>query len=97
MVSGFQVLDSRSFSVEMGFRIPVVSGSLDSCSSVFRISRSRIPDATGKNFQDSRFHMQNFPGFRNPDSLHGANFAVCYRFLLKQAIQKLVAEIQLRT
>ena len=69
MVSGFQALDSRSFSVELGFRIPVVSGSLDSFRSVFRIL-----DATGKNFQDSRFHMQKFPGFRNPDSLHGANF-----------------------
>ena len=26
MDSGFQVLDSRSFSVDLGFRIPIVSG-----------------------------------------------------------------------
>ena len=45
MNTGFQLLDSKSFSVELGFRIPIVSGILD--------SYSCIPDSTSKNFQDS--------------------------------------------
>ena len=56
--SGFQSLDSRSFPVELGFRIPIVSGIPD--------SYSCIPDSKP---QDSGFHWQKFPGFRNPDSL----------------------------
>ena len=56
--SGFQLLDSRSFPVELGFRIPIVSGIPD--------SYSCIPDFKP---QDSGFHWQKFPGFRNPDSL----------------------------
>ena len=56
--SGFQLLDSRSFPVELGFRIPIVSGIPD--------SYSCIPDSKP---QDSGFHWQKFPGFRNPDSL----------------------------
>ena len=51
-------LDS-GFELLVGFRIPTP---------VFRIPRPRIPDSTRKNFQDSGFQMQKFPGFRNPDS-----------------------------
>ena len=51
-------LDS-GFELLVGFRIPTP---------VFRIPRPRIPDSTSKNFQDSGFQMQKFPGFRNPDS-----------------------------
>ena len=56
--SGFQLLDSRSFPVELGFRIPIVSGIPD--------SYSCIPDSKP---QDFGFHWQKFPGLRNPDSL----------------------------
>ena len=56
MDSGFQVQESRSFSVELGFQLLVG----------FRIPRPRIPDSTGKHFQDSGFHMQKFPRFRIP-------------------------------
>ena len=58
MDSGFQLLDSKSFSEELGFRIPIVSGIPD--------SYSCIPDSKAK---DSEFYMQKFPGSRNPDSL----------------------------
>ena len=51
MDSRFQLLDSKSFSVELGFRIPIVNG---------------VPDSKA---QDSGFHKQIFPRFRNPDSL----------------------------
>ena len=56
----FQLLDSRSYTAELGFRI---------LTAVFRIPRPgfRIPQA--KTFQDSGFYMQKFSGFRNPDSL----------------------------
>ena len=53
--SGFQVLLSTSFSVERGFRIPIVSGISDSCSC--------IPDS---NAHDSGLHKRKFPRFRNP-------------------------------
>ena len=56
--SGFQWLDSRSFPVELGFRIPIVGGIPD--------SYSCIPDSR---VQDCKFHTQKFPGFRNPESL----------------------------
>ena len=55
--SKFQLLDSRSFSVELGSWIPIVIGILD--------SYSCIPDSKS---QDSGFHRQKFPRFRNPDS-----------------------------
>ena len=55
--SKFQLLDSRSFSVELGSWIPIVSGILD--------SYSCTPDSKS---QDSGFHRQKFPRFRNPDS-----------------------------
>ena len=51
--SEFQLLDSRSYTVELGFRIPIVSGIPD--------SHSCIPDS---NSQDSGFHKQKFPRFR---------------------------------
>ena len=53
--SGFRVVDSRSFSVEVGFRIPIVSWILD--------SYTCIPDSKT---HDSRFPKQHFPGFRIP-------------------------------
>ena len=77
--SGFQVLLSTSFSVELGFRIPIVNGIPDSYSCIpdsnahdsrlhmQNFPRFRIPRE--KNSQYSGFHMQKFPGFRNPDSL----------------------------
>ena len=55
--SGFQLLDSRSFSVELGFRIRIVSGIPD--------SYSCIPDSKA---QDSGFHKQKFPRFRIPNA-----------------------------
>ena len=51
--TGFQYL-----SVELEFWIPIFSGIPDSL--------NYIPDSKT---QDSGFHKQNFPGFRNPDSL----------------------------
>ena len=61
MNSGFQLSDSRSFLVELGFWIPIVSGIPD--------SNSWIPDSTSKNFPDSGFLFRKFTRFRNPDSL----------------------------
>ena len=58
MDSGFQLLDSRSFSVKLGFWIPTVIGIPD--------SYSCIPDSKAQN---SGFHKQKFPGLRNLDSL----------------------------
>ena len=51
--SGFQLLVSRSYTVELGFRIPIVRGIPD--------SDSCIPDSKA---QDSGFHKQKFPRFR---------------------------------
>ena len=51
--SGFHLLDSRSVSVELGFRIRIVSGIPD--------SYTCIPDSKA---QDSGFHKQKFPRFR---------------------------------
>ena len=48
-----------SFSVELGFRIPIV------CSGIPDSLRC-IPDSKAN---DSGFRKQNFPGFRNPDAL----------------------------
>ena len=53
MDSGFSLLDLKSFSVDLGFRIPIVSGILD--------SYSCIPDSKA---QDFGFHKQNFLRFR---------------------------------
>ena len=53
MDSGFQLLDSRSYTVELGFRIPIVRGIPD--------SDSCIPDSKA---QDSGFHKQKSPRFR---------------------------------
>ena len=57
MDSGFHVLDSDPLALELGYRIPIVSGIPDSLSC--------IPDSKT---QDSTFHKQKFLGFRNPDS-----------------------------
>ena len=67
MDSGFQVQNYRSFSVELGFQIPIVSGITDSYSC-----------ALDSKAQDSRFHMQKFPGFRNPDSLTWREISVIF-------------------
>ena len=53
MDSGFSLLYLKSFSEDLGFRIPIVSGILD--------SYSCIPDSKA---QDSRFQKQNFLRFR---------------------------------
>ena len=55
--SGFQLQDSRSFSVELGFRIGIVSGIPDfyTC----------IPDSKA---HDSGFHKQKLPRFRIPNA-----------------------------
>ena len=58
MDSGFSLLDLKSFSVDLGFRIPIVSGILDYYSCIL-----------DSKTQDSGFYRQKFPGFRNPDSL----------------------------
>ena len=50
MDSGLQVLDSPSSSVELGFRIPIVTGILDSLSG--------MPESKP---QDSGFHNKKVP------------------------------------
>ena len=57
--TGFQYL-----SVELGFWIPIVSGIPETLSC--------IPDSKT---QDSGFHKQKFPGFRNPESLTWGEYA----------------------
>ena len=52
MGSGLQVLDSPSSSVELGFRIPIVTGILDSLGGIPE-ENPRIPDSIIKNFPDS--------------------------------------------
>ena len=47
-----------SLSLELGYRVPIVSGIPDSVSC---ISDSKT--------QDFKFHQQKFPRFQNPDSL----------------------------
>jgi len=59
---GFYAVDT-SLSVELRFRIPIVSGIPGSLPDVFRIPKPRIPDCTRKNFPDS--------GIQTP--LYGAN------------------------
>ena len=56
--SGFQSLGSRFLSLELGFRILIVTGIPDSLSC--------IPDSKA---QGSRFQKQKFLWFRNPNSL----------------------------
>ena len=55
--SGFQLLDSRSFSVKLWFPIRIVSGISD--------SYTCIPDSKT---QDSGFHKQKFPRFWIPNA-----------------------------
>ena len=54
-----------SLSVELGFRIPIVSGIPDSISC--------IPDSTA---QDSKFHLQKFPRFQNSNSLSWGDYGI---------------------
>ena len=84
MDSGFQLLDSKSFSEELGFRIPIVSGIPD--------SYSCIPDSKAK---DSEFYMQKFPGSRNPDSLtwgERRNMDKYYLFTFVESIEHRLVE-----
>ena len=74
MDSGFQLLDSRSFSVELGFRIRIVSGIPDSYTCI-PDSKAQDSGFHKQNFQDSVFHKQKFPGFRNPDSFTGGELS----------------------
>ena len=55
--SGFEVLDSDPFLVELGFWIPILSRIPDSLSC---IPESKV--------RGSGIHKHNFPGFRIPDS-----------------------------
>ena len=70
MDSGLQLLGSRSFPVELGFRIPIVikqeRKGFRIATAVFRIQRPRIPDSTSKNFQDPGFHKPKIS--KIPDS-----------------------------
>ena len=64
------ILDSRywipdSLSVELGYRIPIVCGILDSFSCI------PIPQA-----QDLKFHQQKFPRFQNSDSLSWGDYGI---------------------
>ena len=73
MDSGFQELDSSQWNLDSGFQSLVGFPILKA---VFRIPKprtpdstgkiSRIPDSTSKNFPDSGFHEQKFPGFWIP-------------------------------
>ena len=71
MDSGLQLLGSRSFPVELGFRIPVLikqeRKGFRIPTAVFRIQRPRIPDSTSKKFQDPGFHKQEI--HTTPDNL----------------------------
>ena len=55
-----------SLSVEIGFHISIVNRISDSLT---YISDTKAQDSgsTSKNYADSGFHKQNFPGFRNLD------------------------------
>ena len=70
MDSGLQLLGSRSLPVELGFRIPIVikqeRNGFRIATAVFRIQRPRIPDSTGKNFQNPGFHKPKIS--KIPDS-----------------------------
>ena len=68
MDSGFQLLDSSSFSVEFGLRIPVVCGIPDSYSCILgsKVQDSawipqakifKIPDSTSRNFPVSEIRI----------------------------------------
>ena len=61
----FQLLDSRSYTAELGFRIPIVRGIPDSDSCI-PDSKARIPDSTSKNFP--RFRILHAKIFRIPES-----------------------------
>ena len=91
MDSGFHLLDSRSFSVELGFRIRIVSGIPD--------SYTCIPDSKA---QDSGFHKQKSPRFRIPNAkisrIPESGFLYMGRFFTLETIQlKIWAKSMLRS
>ena len=51
-----------SLSVEPGFRMPIVNGISDSLTCI-PDSKAKDLEFTSKNFPDSGFHKQKFPGF----------------------------------
>ena len=57
--------NSDSLSVEPGFRTLIVSGIPDSLSCT-PDSKAKDSDSKSKNFPDSGFHKQKFPGFQIP-------------------------------
>ena len=68
MDSGFQLLDSSSFSVEFGLRIPIVCEIPDSYSCILgskvqdstwipQVKLSKIPDSTSRNFPVSEIRI----------------------------------------
>ena len=61
--------------MELGFWIPVVNGIPDSLRC--------IPDSKS---QDSGFYKQNFPRFRNPDSLTWGDTEKCFDLLKLKGI-----------
>ena len=88
MDSGFQVLDSKSFSVDLGFRIPIVSGIPDSYSCIpdskaqdsgFNKKKiSNIPDSIYKNFPDSGIPYigRNFNSRPSIDPFHNGGLFI---------------------
>ena len=76
---GFRIPDSRywnpdSLSVELGFRIPIVSGIPDS-SSCIPDSQAQDSGFHSKFFHDSEFHKKKFRGLRGIQiPLHWATF-----------------------
>ena len=89
MDSGLQLLGSRSFPVELEFRIPIVLKGFRIRTAVLRIQRPRIPDSTSKNFQDHGFHKRKIldstcknlldSGIRTPLHGHGATRSTRHR------------------
>ena len=82
------ILDSAPWILDSVYWIPDLSVDLDSkfqlsvrCripTAVFRIGRPRIPDSTSKNFQDSGYHVQKFPGFLYMWRIYASNqFCMC--------------------
>ena len=70
--SGFHVTDSLS--VELGFRIPIVSGIPDSLSCI-PDSKAQDSGFHSKFFRDSEFHKKKFRGLRGIQiPLHWATF-----------------------
>ena len=54
--------------MELGLRIPIVSGILDSLNCILD-SKAQDSELHKKNFPHFRFNKEKVPRFRNPDSL----------------------------